>query len=186
MCEKVWERWSDDSDPTLYGTATLSLAALAELAQQQLTANSPTTSRTVTLPLARPGSHLGTKAAAPEGQADGGEELPEGDDGADGIQPLLEVQLQYEALYFPGNRVQAQHPSSDLDPSDPITDPADTEDAGGKGISSGSIPAILSVTIVQACGLQVRPPFCMTCIFFPAPYLGLCPFSFAIIHTSTP
>ena len=161
---QVWDRWADgSSDPTLSGTATISLTSLAELAQRQLRTSSPTVGRTLALPLRGPGSSAeATRLERGVRMDDGDEDAhregafdDEQDDDVDHAWPLLEVQLQYEAVYLPGSLPQAG--ASEGPPlADPPSDLNDLADAAVTGRSADGISATLSVTIAQACGLQVK------------------------------
>ena len=141
--------------------------SLAELAQRQLRTSSPTVGRTLALPLIGPGSSAEVTRLERGVRMDDGDEDTHGEGAFDHEQdgdvdhawPLLEVQLQYEAVYLPGSLPQAgasEGPPLADPPSDPPSDLNDLADAAVTGRSADGISATLSVTIAQACGLQVK------------------------------
>ena len=135
-CMQVWDRWPDGSPPTLSGAATLPLALLAEIAQP----SGPTPSHTLLLPLM-------TLSAIDKAGRQQVPQSPNAGDEADGEQvdqrPLLEVQLQYEAVQV-GSHPRAVGEEEPDDAASPT--PAVAE----------GVMANISIDIIQACGLQVR------------------------------
>lgn len=165
---KVWDRWHDGSEPTISGSTTLSLAALAELAQHLVPSSisCPTTAinRTLELPLVMPQLGQNTVLVDHDGE-DGDVSVMEDDhgvnDGEDSdvrvgrIRPLLDVQLQYEAVYLPGSipKLVTSQDNLEYSRSPDLADNADP--SVQRPDSAVGVPAVISVSIIQACGLQV-------------------------------
>lgn len=130
---QVWERWSDGSPPTLTGAATLPLALLAEMAQPC----GPATSHTLMLPLTLPAVNKAAQLM-PQSPNAGDEAM-----GEQAVQmPLLEVQLQYEAVQV------GSHPRA--------ADKEERDTASPVPAAAEGVMANISINIIQACGLQVR------------------------------
>ena len=138
---QVWDRWpSHDSSsppsPTLAGSALLPLASLAEMAQP----GGPTI-RTLFLPVKIPDSP--TASPADDERLDDEDQGPQQQ-----TLPQLEVQLQYEAAFYPGSIVSPSDGVGQYNTSHPSVSHL-------IGVSESGILATLSVDIIQACGLQV-------------------------------
>ncbi|GAX82212.1 hypothetical protein CEUSTIGMA_g9640.t1 [Chlamydomonas eustigma] len=148
---EVWDRWSNGSAPTLMGSASLTLQLLAQLAKSE--------AGEASLLLKLPLEQVRTPHIA---HASVSADAPDGVDNSSVSIPALEVKIQYQ-------RETHHHTAPDLSTSDEH-DTGNTEVEQDFSQGTVEVPstvhqarsppelrgmeAVLSVSILQACGLQ--------------------------------